>query len=70
MGGTVWHTAGNRFLVPSKHAQVVVKCGGARVLLAEWQQVYGQDPGASVGELPPIPALMDEARAKLGLPSQ
>ena len=64
--GTVWGTAGNRFLVPPG-ASVVVPCGGKSLPLAEWQSQYGQDRGASVGEIPPVAELMRQARGVLGL---
>jgi hypothetical protein len=63
---TVWGTADNRFLV-SRGAHVVVPCGGKSIPLVEWQHKYGQDQGASVGEIPPIQELMNQARGVLGL---
>ena len=57
---TVWGTADNRYPVPLG-AHVVVPCGGESIPLAKWRNKYGQDQGASVGEIPPIKELMNQA---------
>ena len=64
LNGTVWGTAGNRFLV-QKGAKVTVPCGGKKVPLAEWQGKYHQDPGATVGAFPSAEELTAMATAVL-----
>lgn len=69
LGGTVWATRGNRFLVPNG-TQVVVPChgpGASAIPLSEWKNRYGQDSGASVGLMPPMEELMEMARGILGI---
>ena len=62
----VWGTKGNVYLIP-KGSRMVVPCGGKSIPLAEWQSKFGQDKGATVGEIPPTKELMNQARAVLGL---
>ena len=62
----VWGTKGNFYLIPNG-SHIVVPCGGKSIPLAEWQSKFGQDKGASVGEIPPTKELMNHARAVLGL---
>ena len=66
LGGTVWQTARNRFLVP-KGTAVYVPCGKQKVPLEDWQRKYGQDAGATVEPLPPLVELVAQARALLGV---
>ena len=64
MNGTVWETAGNKYLV-RKGAEVVVPCGRAKIPLKEWQGKYKQDLGATVGAFPTAAELTAMAMAVL-----
>ena len=65
MGGKVWQTRANTYLVP-KGSSVVANCGGKKVPLAEWQTKYRQDVGATVHELPSTDELVQMAAEWLG----
>jgi hypothetical protein len=55
LGGTVWGTSGNKFLVLDG-VEVTVPCKG-EVPLETWQEKYKQESGSSVGPMPAVKEL-------------